>query len=79
MATKCGEIFWDHKKGYGYVMFDPTFRREDPIVCLDAIGDWTTGMAHEYNDHIKRSRQKFDTLRRQARRVRKKTMTKQER
>lgn len=69
MATKCGEIFWDDERGYGYVTFDPRFRRDEPIVCLDAISDWTLGMTNEYNDHIKRSQQTFDALRKLAKRV----------
>lgn len=73
MATKCGELFWNEQDGYGYVVFTPEFRRDAPITCLDAISDWTTGLGHEYGDHIKRSQQTFDALRQKARRVTKKT------
>lgn len=72
MKTKCGELFWNDEKGYGYVVFTPEFKRDEPITCLDAISDWTTGMSHEYSDHMKRSQQTFDALRSKARRVTKK-------
>lgn len=68
-GTKCGDLYWDEERGYGYVVFDGHFRREEPIQCLDAISDWVTGMTNEYNDHITRSRQTFDALRRKAKRV----------
>jgi hypothetical protein len=71
-AAKCGELFWNDVEGYGYVVFTPEFKRDEPIVCLDAISDWTTGLGNEYADHIKRSQQKFDQLRSKARRVTKK-------
>lgn len=71
-ATKCGELFWSKEKGYGYVVFDRDFRTDEPILCLDAISDWATGLTNEYNDHIKRSQAKFAELRRKTKRVSKK-------
>lgn len=58
-----GELIWDHEGGYAYIQMTPAFKRADPILCLDALSDWSTGITHEYNEQYDRSIRDFERKR----------------